>query len=82
MKHFSPIALSLSRLFRLAPAVFLPAFAATLALAAPELARDFPSPAPAASHCANLTAAPDGTLHLTYYAPAPSSDLASPPPDL
>ena len=32
-----------------------------------------PTPAPAHSHCANLTAAPDGTLHLTYYGPAPAS---------
>ncbi len=32
-----------------------------------------PTPAPANAHCANLTAAPDGTLHLTYYGPAPAS---------
>ena len=32
-----------------------------------------PTPAPANSHCSNLTAAPDGTLHLTYYGPAPKS---------
>ncbi len=32
-----------------------------------------PTPASANSHCANLTAAPDGTLHLTYYGPAPAS---------
>lgn len=37
-----------------------------------------PSPAPAHSHCANLTAAPDGTLHLTYYGPSPSSNPPSP----
>lgn len=37
-----------------------------------------PSPAPANSHCANLTAAPDGTLHLTYYAPSPNSALPTP----
>jgi hypothetical protein len=28
-----------------------------------------PTPAPANAHCSNLTAAPDGTLHLTYYGP-------------
>ena len=32
-----------------------------------------PTPAPANAHCSNLTAAPDGTLHLTYYGPAPTS---------
>ena len=34
---------------------------------------NLPSPAPANSHCSNLTPAPDGTLHLTYYGPAPAS---------
>ncbi len=34
---------------------------------------NLPSPAPAASQCSNLTAAPDGTLHLTYYGPATAS---------
>ena len=34
---------------------------------------NLPSPAPTNSHCSNLTAAPDGTLHLTYYGPAPAS---------
>ncbi|MBM3855486.1 MAG: hypothetical protein FJ399_20415, partial [Verrucomicrobia bacterium] len=49
-------------------------FSAVLATAA-TLTRDFPTPAPADSQCSNLTAAPDGTLHLTYTAPAPSSSL-------
>jgi hypothetical protein len=30
------------------------------------------SPAPADSQCSSLTRAPDGTLHLTYYGPAPA----------
>ena len=34
---------------------------------------NLPSPSPANAHCSNLTAAPDGTLHLTYYGPAPAS---------
>ena len=34
---------------------------------------NLPSPAPANAHCSNLTAAPDGTLPLTYYGPAPAS---------
>jgi len=44
----------------------------SLARAAPTATHDVPSPAPADSRCANLTAAPDGTLHLTYYGPAPA----------
>ena len=31
-----------------------------------------PSPAPADTQCSSLTRAPDGTLHLTYYGPAPA----------
>ena len=31
-----------------------------------------PSPAPADTQCSSLTHAPDGTLHLTYYGPAPA----------
>ena len=30
------------------------------------------SPAPADTQCSSLTQAPDGTLHLTYYGPAPA----------
>ena len=30
------------------------------------------TPAPADSQCSSLTRAPDGTLHLTYYGPAPA----------
>lgn len=30
------------------------------------------SPAPADTQCSSLTRAPDGTLHLTYYGPAPA----------
>jgi hypothetical protein len=32
----------------------------------------FPSPAPADTQCAHLAAGPDGTIHLTYYGPAPA----------
>ena len=39
---------------------------------------NLPSPAPANAHCSNLTAAPDGTLHLTYYGPAPASATPTP----
>ncbi|MEN9637288.1 MAG: hypothetical protein RL077_5692, partial [Verrucomicrobiota bacterium] len=40
---------------------------------------NLPSPAPANAHCSNLTAAPDGTLHLTYYGPAaPSAPVVNP----
>lgn len=68
--------------------IFLAALApvasvAPVALAAPaapaiEIAAN---PAGADTHCANLCAAPDGTLYLTYYgpAPAPTATTASPP---
>jgi hypothetical protein len=40
---------------------------------------NLPSPAPGNAHCSNLTAAPDGTLHLTYYGPAaPSAPVVNP----
>lgn len=39
-----------------------------------------PTPAPANSHCSNLTAVSDGTLHLTYYGPAPASAPVVEPP--
>lgn len=32
-----------------------------------------PSPAPLDTQCPNLAVAPDGTLHLTYYGPAPTA---------
>ena len=38
---------------------------------------NLPSPAPANAHCSHLTAAPDGTLHLTDYGPAATSTPAS-----
>jgi hypothetical protein len=34
---------------------------------------NLPSPAPADTQCSSLTRAPDGTLHLTYYGPAPAN---------
>ncbi|MBL9189421.1 MAG: hypothetical protein JNK23_18205 [Opitutaceae bacterium] len=42
-----------------------------LCAAATPFIRDLASPAPADSQCSNLAAAPDGTLFLTYSAPAP-----------
>ncbi len=56
-------------------------FAATVALSAPapgaaSLVASLPSPARPTSQCSNLTAAPDGTLHLTYYGPAPAGSEA------
>jgi hypothetical protein len=34
---------------------------------------NLPSPAPVDTQCSSLTRAPDGTLHLTYYGPAPAN---------
>jgi hypothetical protein len=36
-----------------------------------------PTPAAADSQCSSLTRAPDGTLHLTYYGPAPADAAAN-----
>lgn len=49
------------------------AFALSAAAGAASFVRDLASPAPADSQCSNLAAAPDGTLHLTYSAPAPAA---------
>ncbi len=43
---------------------------------APAGIRTLPTPAPADSHCAHLAAAADGTLHLSYYGPAPAGSAA------
>ena len=61
-----PSALLLAALLPLASATPTPSLnsqPATLNLA---------SPAPADTQCSSLTQAPDGTLHLTYYGPAPA----------
>ncbi|NBQ59158.1 MAG: hypothetical protein EBU32_12440 [Opitutaceae bacterium] len=42
------------------------------ALAPAKSLETLPTPAPADSQCSSLTRAPDGTLHLTYYGPAPA----------
>lgn len=57
-----------------------PLFAFTLATAVcgAEFVRELSSPAAPDSQCPNLTAAPDGTLYLTYYGPSPNSNLPSP----
>ncbi len=52
---------------------FFTYFLCTAIVAAAPFTRDHPSPAPADSQCANLAAAPDGTLHLTYSAPSPTA---------
>ena len=64
------------------------AFMLSTALAvAATFTRDLPSPAGADSQCSNLSAAPDGTLHLTWSAPSPTVAgeralfLATLPPD-
>ena len=41
-------------------------------LASAQSLETLPTPAPADSQCSSLTHAPDGTLHLTYYGPAPA----------
>jgi hypothetical protein len=60
----------------LAFAVAFSLFSGCVALAAPAhvaaSVRELPSPAAPDSQCSNLTAAPDGTLHLTYYGPPPA----------
>jgi hypothetical protein len=43
------------------------------ALAPAKSLETLPTPAPADSQCSSLTRAPDGTLHLTYYGPAPAN---------
>ena len=59
---------------KLALCLLLPALALGASIENPKSKiENLPSPAPANSHCSNLTAAPDGTLHLTYYGPAPAS---------
>ncbi len=64
---------SLSLLFLLATVAPVLALGAT---ASPSPGSSIlPSPAPATSQCANLTAAPDGTLHLTYSAPSPTGGV-------
>jgi hypothetical protein len=60
------------------PLAFL-ALALAARAAAPTLVRELPAPAPDNSQCSNLTAAPDGTLHLTYSAPSPNSQLPTTP---
>jgi len=60
------------RLSRLALALAL-ALAPLLTAAAPTATLVLPSPAPADTQCPNLTVAPDGTLHLTYYGPPPAN---------
>lgn len=55
-------------------AALLPsAFAAPIENPQSKIENSYPSsPAPADTQCSSLTHAPDGTLHLTYYGPAPA----------